>query len=350
MPYISVGEENSGSIDLYYEDHGKGKPVVLIHGWPLSGRSWEKQVGALIQAGQRVITYDRRGFGESSKPWSGYDYDTLAKDLDTIVTKLDLRDAALVGFSMGGGEVARYLGKYGSERVRAAAFVAAVPPFFLKAADNPEGLDISVFDGIRAALAADRPAFLSQFFANFFNVDVLGGTPDQRRSGPAQLDDCGRRFAQGLVRLRRSMGDRLPCRSQEDHRSDPRDPRRHGPDCSARRLSVAHTPTGQGKPAGCHQGRAARLERDACRRAQSRARGAAWIVRNAGSGGPQAAASSVNALPWRLQEPEDLEDFEERAEPQPAESPQQAEQAAVRRPACAGRRSASAPSAIPRRA
>ncbi len=175
MPYISVGEENSGSIDLYYEDHGKGKPVVLIHGWPLSGRSWEKQVGALIQAGQRVITYDRRGFGESSKPWSGYDYDTLAKDLDTIVTKLDLRDAALVGFSMGGGEVARYLGKYGSERVRAAAFVAAVPPFFLKAADNPEGLDISVFDGIRAALAADRPAFLSQFFANFFNVDVLGG-------------------------------------------------------------------------------------------------------------------------------------------------------------------------------
>jgi pimeloyl-ACP methyl ester carboxylesterase len=176
MPYISVGEENSGSIDLYYEDHGKGKPVVLIHGWPLSGRSWEKQTGALIDAGHRVITYDRRGFGESSKPWSGYDYDTLAKDLDTILTKLDLHDAALVGFSMGGGEVARYLGKYGSGRVRAAAFVAAVPPFFLKAPDNPEGLDISVFDGIRGALAADRPAFLSQFFANFYNVDVLGGS------------------------------------------------------------------------------------------------------------------------------------------------------------------------------
>ena len=176
MPYITVGEENSGSIDLYYEDHGKGKPVVLIHGWPLSGRSWEKQVGPLIEAGYRVITYDRRGFGESSKPWSGYDYDTLAKDLDTIVTKLDLHDAAIVGFSMGGGEVARYLGKYGSERVKKAAFAGAVPPFFVKAADNPEGVDISVFDGIRAALTADRPAFLSQFFANFFNVDVLGGS------------------------------------------------------------------------------------------------------------------------------------------------------------------------------
>ena len=274
-----MGEENSGSIDLYCQDHGKGKPVVLIHGWPLSGRSWEKQVGALIQAGQRVITYDRRGFGESSKPWSGYDYDTLAKDLDTIVTKLDLRDAALVGFSMGGGEVARYLGKYGSERVRAAAFVAAVPPFFLKAADNPEGLDISVFDGIRAALAADRPAFLSQFFANFFNVDVLGGRliSDEvvrlswmiaAGASPKGLYDCvaawGTDFRADLKKIT------VPT---------PRDPRRHGPDCSARRLSVAHPPTGQGKPAGRHKGRAARLERDACRRAQSRARGAGRPVR-----------------------------------------------------------------------
>ena len=141
MPYVSVGQENSGSIDLYYEDHGSGKPVVLIHGWPLSGRSWEKQVPALLDAGYRVITYDRRGFGESSKPTSGYNYDTFAEDLHKLITKLDLRDAALVGFSMGGGEVARYLGKYGSERVKKAAFLAAIPPFLLKTPDNPGGVD-----------------------------------------------------------------------------------------------------------------------------------------------------------------------------------------------------------------
>lgn len=175
MPYISVGKENSGNIDLYYEDHGAGKPVVLIHGWPLSGRSWEKQVPALLDAGYRVITYDRRGFGDSSKPTSGYDYDTFAEDLNKLVTQLDLRDAALVGFSMGGGEVARYLGTYGSERVAKAAFVAAIPPFLLKTPDNSDGVDGSVFDGIKQAIAADRPAFLSKFLADFYNVDVLGG-------------------------------------------------------------------------------------------------------------------------------------------------------------------------------
>lgn len=175
MPYVSVGEENSGSIDLYYEDHGTGKPVVLIHGWPLSGRSWEKQVPVLLAAGYRVITYDRRGFGDSSKPTSGYDYDTLAKDLHKLVMKLDLRDATLVGFSMGGGEVARYLGTYGSERVRKAAFLASIPPFLLKTPDNPGGVDGSVFDGIKAGIAVDRLAFLTTFFANFYNVDVLGG-------------------------------------------------------------------------------------------------------------------------------------------------------------------------------
>ena len=112
MPYVNVGQENSGSIDLCYEDHGEGKPVVLIHGYPLSGASWEKQVPALLQAGRRVITYDRRGFGRSSQPTTGYDYDTFAKDLHTLVTTLELRDLALVGFSMGGGEVARYLGAF----------------------------------------------------------------------------------------------------------------------------------------------------------------------------------------------------------------------------------------------
>jgi non-heme chloroperoxidase len=175
MPYITVGEENSGPIDLYYEDHGSGRPVVLIHGWPLSGASWEKQIPVLLDAGFRPITYDRRGFGQSSKPTSGYDYDTLAGDLHTILTKLELRDVALVGFSMGGGEVARYLGTYGSERVNKAAFIAAIPPFLLKTPDNPEGVDGAVFEAIMASIVKDRPALLAQFLADFYNVDVLGG-------------------------------------------------------------------------------------------------------------------------------------------------------------------------------
>jgi len=175
MPYVTVGQENTGNIDLYYEDQGSGKPVVLIHGWPLSGASWEKQTAALLAAGYRVIAYDRRGFGRSSQPSTGYDYDTFAGDLQKLVTKRDLRDFALVGFSMGGGEVARYLGTYGSERVTKAVFIASVPPFLLKTANNPEGVDGSVFEGIKKAIAADRPAFLSSFFANFYNVDVLGG-------------------------------------------------------------------------------------------------------------------------------------------------------------------------------
>ena len=175
MPYITVGKENSGDIELYYEDHGSGKPVVLIHGWPLSGRSWEKQLPVLLHGGYRVITYDRRGFGESSKPISGYEYDTLADDLHKLITELDLRDVTLVGFSMGGGEVARYLGTHGSERVTSAVFMSAIPPFLLKTPDNPEGVGGGVFEGIETAIDADRPAFLSQFLANFYNVDVLGG-------------------------------------------------------------------------------------------------------------------------------------------------------------------------------
>jgi len=175
MSKINVGQENSTPIDLYYEDHGSGKPVVLIHGWPLSGASWEKQTVALLAAGHRVITYDRRGFGQSSQPVTGYDYDTFAEDLHKLMTKLDLRNAALAGFSMGGGEVARYLGKYGSDRVRQAVFIASVPPYLRKAADNPEGVDPGVFDGIQKAIVADRPAFLASFLENFYNVDVLGG-------------------------------------------------------------------------------------------------------------------------------------------------------------------------------
>ena len=175
MNYINVGKENSCNIDIYYEDHGAGKPVVLIHGWPLSGASWEKQVPVLLNAGYRVISYDRRGFGNSSKPTSGYDYDTFAEDLNNLMMKLDLHNTVLVGFSMGGGEIARYLGKYGSKRVEKVVFISSVPPFLLKTQDNPSGVDKSVFDGIKKAITADRLAFLSKFLSDFYNVDVLGG-------------------------------------------------------------------------------------------------------------------------------------------------------------------------------
>ncbi len=175
MPYISVGKENSGNIDLYYEDHGSGKPVVLIHGYPLSGASWEKQVPVLLAAGHRVITYDRRGFGKSSQPTTGYDYNTFAEDLRKLVTALELRDFAVVGFSMGGGEVARYLGKYGSQGVSKAVILSGVPPYLLKTPENPEGVDLSVFQGIEKAVSADRYAFFTDFFKNFYNTDVLLG-------------------------------------------------------------------------------------------------------------------------------------------------------------------------------
>lgn len=176
MNYITVGKENSCNIDLYYEDHGTGKPVVLIHGWPLSSASWEKQVPALLRAGHRVIVYDRRGFGNSSRPATGYDYDTLADDLHKLMTTLDLREATLVGFSMGGGEVARYLGRYGSERMKKAVFMASITPFLMKASDNPAGVDGAVFDGIKQAIIADRPAFLTSFLSNFYNLHGFGGT------------------------------------------------------------------------------------------------------------------------------------------------------------------------------
>jgi non-heme chloroperoxidase len=173
MPYVTVGKENSSNIELHYEDHGSGQPVVLIHGYPLSGASWEKQVPALLNAGHRVITYDRRGFGKSSQPTTGYNYDTFAEDLHKLIAHLELRDVALVGFSMGGGEVARYIGKYGSKGVRKAVIISGVPPFLLKTTDNPEGLDRSVFQGIEKAVTADRYAFFTEFFKNFYNTDVL---------------------------------------------------------------------------------------------------------------------------------------------------------------------------------
>jgi non-heme chloroperoxidase len=171
MSQINVGHENTEDINLHYTDRGTGQPVVLIHGYPLSGASWEKQEERLLDAGYRVITYDRRGFGASSKPSTGYDYDTFADDLDKVLTALDLTDTVLVGFSMGTGEVARYLARHGSNRVAKAVFLASLEPYLIKTADNPTGLDQSVFDGIQATAKSDRYAWFTQFYDNFYNLD-----------------------------------------------------------------------------------------------------------------------------------------------------------------------------------
>ncbi|GAA4566891.1 alpha/beta fold hydrolase [Planotetraspora kaengkrachanensis] len=176
MPYVNVGTENSVPIDIYYEDHGAGAPVVLSHGYPLSGKAWEKQVSVLIAAGHRVITYDRRGWGNSSQPATGYDYDTFAADLNALMEKLDLHDAVLVGHSMGTGDVTHYLGVYGSARVRKAVLVSPIPPFLLRTDDNPEGAPQGLFDGFVETAKADRPLWLKQFLENFYNYDVYGGT------------------------------------------------------------------------------------------------------------------------------------------------------------------------------
>ncbi|SEJ40970.1 peroxiredoxin [Arthrobacter sp. yr096] len=176
LAYITVGNENSTEIELYYEDHGTGQAVVLIHGYPLDGSSWEKQTAALLDAGYRVITYDRRGFGKSSQPTQGYDYDTFAADLKTVLDTLDVNDAVLVGFSMGTGEVARYISTYGSARVAKAVFLGSLEPYLLKTDDNPDGVPQDVFDGLAAAVTADRYAFFTDFFKNFYNSDTFLGT------------------------------------------------------------------------------------------------------------------------------------------------------------------------------
>jgi len=177
MAFLKVGRENNADIELYYEDRGTGKPVVLVHGWPLSGASWERQSAALLAAGYRVITYDRRGFGRSSQPSTGYDYDTLAGDTSKLMEALDLDDVALVGFSMGGGEVARTFGKYNEAgRVTKAVFMASIAPALRHSADNLEGIDPAVFEGIKQGIEADRFAFLEGFLKNFFNKKMVGGT------------------------------------------------------------------------------------------------------------------------------------------------------------------------------
>jgi non-heme chloroperoxidase len=205
MAKITIGTENSMDIDLHYDDVGSGPSVVLVHGWPLSGRSWEAQVPALVDAGHRVITYDRRGFGWSSQPWGGYDYDTFAADLHALVEHLDLRDITLVGFSMGGGEVARYVGTHGSERVSRAVFAAAVPPFLHLNDDNPDGgLDDATAQGFIDSIRGDRVQFLDGFLTGFFaagdRTDLVS-EPTRRYlldiaefASPKGTEDCVKAF------------------------------------------------------------------------------------------------------------------------------------------------------------
>jgi non-heme chloroperoxidase len=176
MPTVTVGPENSADVEIYYSDHGAGQPVVLIHGYPLSGRAWDKQVPVLLDAGYRVITYDRRGFGQSSQPVTGYDYDTFAADLRAVLEHLDLSDAVLVGHSMGTGEVTRYLSRYGSGRVARGVLVSPIPPYLRQADDNPDGVPPSLFDGFIQAARSDTPAWMKGFLDTFYNIDTLRGT------------------------------------------------------------------------------------------------------------------------------------------------------------------------------
>jgi len=212
MPKLKVATEKSTPVELYYEDHGSGKPVVLIHGWPLSGRSWESQVPALISAGHRVVTYDRRGFGWSSQPWNGYDYDTFSADLDALLQHLDLKGATLVGFSMGGGEVARYIARYGTGRIAKAVFAAAVPPYLYKAQDNPEGgLDEATIAQFQGGVKKDRLAFLEDFTKGFFSA-----------GGKLQVSELQRIYARDIAAFASPKGtlDCIAAFSRTDFRSD----------------------------------------------------------------------------------------------------------------------------------
>jgi len=216
VPTLSVGNENGAPIDLAYTDQGSGSPVVLIHGWPLSGRAWEGQVSALVEAGHRVVAYDRRGFGDSSQPWSGYDYDTFAADLNTLMITLDLRDATLVGFSMGGGEVVRYLGTYGRERVAKAVLASAVPPYLYASADNPDGgLDDATITTFETGVKDDRPAFLDGFATDFFSTSGLLGKK-------LQVSEAQRQYAVRLAEKASPKGtlDCIAAFGRTDFRAD----------------------------------------------------------------------------------------------------------------------------------
>ena len=212
MPMLKVTTESNNPVEIYYEDYGSGKPIVLIHGWPLSGRSWEAQVPALVAAGYRVITYDRRGFGWSSQPWSGYDYDTLAADLHGLMTHLNLKNATLVGFSMGGGEVARYVTTYGTERVAKTVFAGAVPPYLYRSDDNPDGgLDDATIAQFKAGVTTDRMAFLDTFTTGFFSA-----------GGKQEVSEAQRVYARDIAAFASPKGtlDCIHAFSYTDFRAD----------------------------------------------------------------------------------------------------------------------------------
>ena len=242
MPRLTVGTENGGPIEIHYEDHGSGRPIVLIHGYPLNSNSWERQERELLANGYRVVTYDRRGFGRSSQPTVGYDYDTFAADLNALLEQLDLNDIVLVGFSMGTGEVTRYLGSYGSERVRRAAMLGAIGPYLLKTDDNPEGIDGEVFDQIKAAIAKDRYAWFKDFFDNFYNTDKLMPARISEQAWQASFNVAAGASPFASYALRRQLLDRLPRRPREDRRAGTRRPRDRRPGAPVR--SNGSTPAG----------------------------------------------------------------------------------------------------------
>ena len=219
MPYVSVGTENSAAIELYYEDHGSGQPVVLIHGYPLDGSSWEKQTAVLLDAGKRVITYDRRGFGKSSKPTTGHDTDTYAADFSSLLSALDLQDAVLVGFSMGAGEVVRYISRYGSHRVAKAVFISPIRPFMVKTDENPSGAcHRTVVDGMLDATKADRYAF----FTGFFRTSTTSTRTSAIASARKRCEPVGssRRNARPMRRSGQAdVVHRFPRRHRQDRRS-----------------------------------------------------------------------------------------------------------------------------------
>ena len=262
MPEIRVGQENTAPIALHYEDHGTGRPVVLIHGYPVNGNSWEKQERVLLGAGHRVITYDRRGFGRSAQPAVGYDYDTFAADLDALLNHLDLTEVVLVGFSMGTGEVTRYLGTYGSGRVSKAVLMGSIPPFLLKTADNPEGVEQAVFDQIKAAVIADRPAYFKAFLDDFCNVDTYAGTRISDQAWQDSFIVAVGASPPRRVCLRRQLADRLPRRPPEDRRADARGARRRRPDPAVRGHRRTAARPGQGSAARHRPGRAAQHRLD----------------------------------------------------------------------------------------
>jgi non-heme chloroperoxidase len=264
MPFVTVGRENSAAIRIYYEDHGSGSPVVLVHGYALNGHSWEKQEAALLAAGHRVITYDRRGFGASSRPSIGYDFDTLAADLHVLLSRLDLRGVVLGGFAMGTGEVTRYLAVHGPGRVTAAVLVAPLLPFLLKTDDSPDGIDRSVFDGLTARIAADRPAAMKDFMDDSYNVDLLGGS---RVSDQAWQNSF---YVALSASARAAVGCVTACLEdfRQDHHPRPGHPWRPGsrPALSGHRQQASRV--AEERPLHDHRGRTARDHLDPRRRGQ----------------------------------------------------------------------------------